>query len=207
MRHELLAWFRTNAVPLAEAYEGAVRLIDDTRFPGRIHFIAHAVRDISDRLVYVLDPQLEGARVQYENELDWIASRWPNIMSVGDTTDSAMASETIEIQQEVAARIDSLVSAHRERRRRPSNYELLFRFLMRREPSQAPVNERLVRNFKLMRDWFMDLTHLRSGKPPDVNESELQARFRGFEGMLHSFVGSFFTGKKELDAILREANQ
>ena len=73
LRRELLHWFRDNATPLAEAYEGAIRLVDDGEyFPGRIHFIAHAVRDISDRLVYVLDPQLKAGRVQYENEMDRI---------------------------------------------------------------------------------------------------------------------------------------
>lgn len=77
LRRELLNWFRANAAPLSEAYEGAIRLIDDGDFPGRIHFVAHAVRDISDRLIYVLDPQLEAARVQYENAMDQIEKHWP----------------------------------------------------------------------------------------------------------------------------------
>jgi hypothetical protein len=53
----------------------------------------------------------------------------------------------------------------------------------------------------------MDLTHLRRERGPVVDESELQTHFKNFEGMLHSFVGKFFTGKKELDEILREANR
>ena len=207
LRRELLNWFRTNAAPLAEAYEGAIRLIDDGDFPGRIHFVAHAVRDISDRLVYVLDPQLKAGRVQYENELDRIEKHWPQLMSVGDTNDAVAETETLRINHKVASMIDSLVKAHRERRLRPSNYELLFRFLMRKEPLQAEVNERLVRDFAKMRGWFMDLTHLRREQTPVIDESELQTQFKKFEGMLHSFVGNFFTGKKELDEILRQANQ
>ena len=56
-RLELLRWFQENAQPLAAAYEGAVRLLYDEDFPGRIHFVSHAVRDIADRLVFVLDQQ------------------------------------------------------------------------------------------------------------------------------------------------------
>lgn len=206
-RRELLNWFRTNAAPLADAYEGAIRLVDDGAFPGRIHFIAHAVRDICDRLVYVLDPQLKAGRVQYENQLDRIEKLWPHLESVRDNPDTAAPPETVQVDHRVAWLIDSLVKAHRERRQRPSNYELLFRFLMRKEPSQAAVNRRLVRDFAKTRAWFMDLTHLRREEVPAVDESELQTHFRNFEGMLHSFVGSFFTGTKELDEILRKANQ
>lgn len=78
-RLQLMNWFRVNARPLAEAYEGAIRLIADKGFPGRVRFIAHAVRDIADRLVLVLDPQLTGTRVQYENEMDRIVDKWPII--------------------------------------------------------------------------------------------------------------------------------
>lgn len=207
LRRELLKWFRVNAAPLAEAYEGAIRLVDDGDFPGRIHFIAHAVRDISDRLVYVLDPQLNGNRVQYENEMDRIEKDWPQLRSVGDTNDAVAETETVRINRKVASMIDSLVEAHRERRQRPSNYELLFRVLMRKEPLQSAVHQRLVKDFKKMRGWFMDQTHLPREEVRQVAESELQTQFKRFEGMLHSFVGNYFTGVNELDEILRQANE
>lgn len=207
LRRELLNWFRDNAGPLVEAYEGAIRLVDDGNFPGRVHFIAHAIRDISDRLVFVLDPQLKPARVQYENEMDRIEKLWPQLTYVGDSSDVAAQTEMVPLDSRVAMLIDSLVKAHRKRRERPSNYELLFRYLMRKEPLQAEVNQRLVMDFKRMRDWFMGLTHLRDKEIPQIDESELQAHFKKFEGMLHSFVGKFFTAKKELDEILRQANQ
>jgi hypothetical protein len=206
LRRELLNWFRDNAVPLAEAYEGAIRLVDNGDFPGRIHFIAHAVRDISDRLVYVLDPQLKAGRVQYENEMDRIEKLWPRL-NVPSLTDAVAETEAVTIDYKVASIIDALVTAHRERRARPSNYELLFRFLMRNEPLRAEVNQRLVRDFKRTREWFMARTHLQGKAVPPVDESELQTQFKKFEGMLHSFVGNFFTGKKELDEVLRQANK
>ena len=207
MRNELLAWFRDRAYSLAEAYEGAVNLIEDTGFPGRVHFIAHAVRDIADRLVYVLDPQLEGNRVQYENEMDAIEKQWPNMDSMGASDINSGAGDSVVIPVQLARRIDQLVTEHRDRRQRPTNYELLFRFLMRNEPSHLRLNERLVADFKKTRDWFMGLTHVRSEEPPQVDEGELRLQFTRFEGMLHSFVGHFFTGTRQLDDILQDANE
>jgi hypothetical protein len=207
-RRELLDWFRKNAEPLAEAFEGAVRLLDDGHFPGRVHFIAHAVRDIADRLVFVLDPQLKGNRVQYENEMDRIAKNWPTLQIIGDDKTGARANQdAVTIHYALASIINSLVEAHRERRLRPSNFELLFRFLMRNEPSRGDVNKLIVSDFKKIRGWFMDLTHLRATEAPKIDEYELQMQFRKFEGMLHSFVGDFFTGTAELDDILQQANQ
>ena len=59
-------------------------MLGEHSFPGRIHFIAHAVRDIADRLITVLDPQVDAKRVQYENELDRIEKHWPTIDAIGD---------------------------------------------------------------------------------------------------------------------------
>jgi len=188
------------------AYEGAVCLLESKGFPGRVHFIAHAVRDIADRLPFALDPQQEGQRVQYEQQLDRIEKLWLKLDSISDSQELTPSSGTVAIDLRVAAMIDSLIQEHRIRRQRPSNSELLFRFLMRSEPSQQDVNERLVRDFKKSREWFMGLAHLRASETDTVEEDELQVRFRTFEGMLHSFVGSFFTAKKELDGILLQAN-
>lgn len=78
---------------------------------------------------------------------------------------------------------------------------------MRNEPSRGDVNKLIVSDFKKIRGWFMDLTHLRATEAPKIDEYELQMQFRKFEGMLHSFVGDFFTGTAELDDILQQANQ
>jgi hypothetical protein len=206
-RTELLNWFRVNAEPLAEAYEGAVRLLEEGSFPGRVHFIAHVVRDIADRLPYVLDPQLKGHRIQYENVMDEIEKLWPRLRTVKEATNRPVAEEKVAIDYILASKIDSLVKAHRERREQPSSSELLFQFLMRQEPSHVEVNRRLVSDFKKMRDWFMQITHLRRDRSLEVDENELQSQFRSFEAMLHSFVGNFFTGIAELDEILQQANR
>jgi hypothetical protein len=207
-RRELLNWFRTNAPSLAEAYEGGVLMLMDERFPGRVHFIAHAIRDISDRLIDVLDPQKPASHVQYAQHLNEIEPLWrkPPQLIVNEQNETP-ASEFTSIDSRVASLIDNLVQAHRMRGERVSNYERLFRYLLRKnEPSGFYVIKRLAQDFREVRQWFMDRTHLRAGAPPCVAESELQSKFGAFEGMLHSFVGDFFTGTRDLDEILRQAN-
>lgn len=205
-RRELLNWFRTNVPSLAGAYEGAIRLLGDESFPGRIHFIAHAVRDITDRLVFALDSQLTSKQVQYANKLDDLVEPWSKVKGIASTNDASVTHDSVTIDQTLASIIDSLVSDHCARRQAPSNYELLFRYLMRSEPTRANVNQRLVAEFKEMHDWFMRLAHLRAKRPPDIPEEELNTQFNRFEGMIHSFVGDFFTGTAELDDILQQAN-
>jgi hypothetical protein len=167
-RRELLNWFRTNAASLADAYEGAVLMLLDDRFPGRIHFIAHAIRDISDRLIDVLDPQKPASHVQYAqhlNEIDPLWRRPPQNIVNGQK--ESTGSDLVSIDSRVASLIDDLVDAHRKRGERLSNYERLFRYLIRKnEPSGVYVIKRLAHDFKEVRQWFMDHTHLRAGGPP-----------------------------------------
>lgn len=207
MRRELINWFRSNAKPLADAYEGAVRLIEDGAFPGRITFICHAIRDIGNRLAEVLDQDIPSSRVEYDAYMDKIAGAWTSPPMLGADAADLDAAQNIAIEYGLAKQIDSLVLDHRRRRERPSPFDLLFRILMRNEPSRASANERIVADFKATCKWFMDRAHLRRRTPCEFDEADLQMQFSRFEGILHSFVGHFYTGMKELDDILRHANR
>lgn len=207
MRRGLLSWFQKNAESLAPAYEGAVELLGKTTFPGRIHFIAHAVRDISDRLIFALEPQRKGNRVQYEEHLDKIQEKWkyPDNLYLSEMSTTEI--QTVSIPIQVAKHIDKLIKEHKERRQRPNQYKILFQFLMRNDPLKAEVNDRTVKAFERTRSWFMGFTHLRKEASPIVDEEELDRQFGAFERAIYSFIGSFFVGIRELDEILKQANQ
>ena len=49
-RKRLHEWLERNAGRLAELHASAVRLLDDTAFPGRLPLIAVAVREIASGL-------------------------------------------------------------------------------------------------------------------------------------------------------------
>lgn len=46
LRKELVTWLEDRAPSFVRGYVGAVRLLHMPSFPGRVHFICHAVRDI-----------------------------------------------------------------------------------------------------------------------------------------------------------------
>ena len=202
-RRQLLAWFDARAPSLAGPYAGAVRMIEDVSFPGRLHFIGHAIRDILNRLPDVLDPQLRQRRVEYANECDEISKHW---RSLGPFDKATPPPDTVTIGFSTAKAIDSLISQHRHSRERPPKAELLLRHLMRNEPSKGDVNRRLVEALIRTQKWFVGHTHL-DAKPRDFVEEELQAKFRGLESMLFSLVGDFFTTIEELDGVLDKANR
>jgi hypothetical protein len=186
MRLELRDWFRSHAGSLAPAYEGAVELLANVAFPGRVRFIAHAVRDIANRLVFAIDPQ-EGDRVQYEEHLDEIQKLWPSLDGVCERELSSPSASSLSIPWDLAGMIDALITRHRERRERPSPYELLFRFLVKGSPSPPARIDALVKEFKRTAKWFMAHAHFTAepscqgdsapGLGADTDSSTWQASF------------------------------
>jgi hypothetical protein len=74
-RRELKEWFGKNAPPLGELYEGARRMVFDSTFPGRTRFVAHAVREIRNRLPDVITGTTS-RRFEWVNRLDVLARKW-----------------------------------------------------------------------------------------------------------------------------------
>jgi hypothetical protein len=62
-RNELVSWLRERAPSLAGPYVGAVELLTQPSFPGRVHFIAHVIRDIPDRLVDIVGNEEQGSGI------------------------------------------------------------------------------------------------------------------------------------------------
>lgn len=202
-RQQLLRWFRATAPSLSDAYAGAVLMIEDVAFPGRLSFVAHAVRDILNRLPEVLDPQVQQPQIDYVQSCDRMLAMWPGLGQLGQVQQQAL--EPVLIEYGLAVIIHDLLERHRGSRRRPSKAELLFRILMRNDPSGGDVNRRLVADLRDTQAWFMRHTHLRVN-PIECSEEDLKTWFRSFELMLHSFVGEFYTATEELDSVLDKAN-
>ncbi len=53
----------------------------------------------------------------------------------------------------------------------------------------------------------MRYAHARADDLPSLSDGDFADYFERFERTLHSFVGHFFTGTKELDDILAKANR
>ncbi|MCY4515684.1 MAG: hypothetical protein OXB99_00420, partial [Acidimicrobiaceae bacterium] len=67
-RARLYEWLQKTAPELATVYVGGLRVLMDEELPGRVHFAAHAMREIANRLRDVLTGT-DAKRPQYEHLL------------------------------------------------------------------------------------------------------------------------------------------
>ena len=75
-RRRILEWLEAKAPALAPVYDGAVRMILEPEFPGRVHFIAHAMREIMNRLPDVYTDDDHTGQIKYRALVDDIAACW-----------------------------------------------------------------------------------------------------------------------------------
>ena len=75
-RVQLHGWLLSEAPALAPVYEAAVRMAFDPAFPGRVCFIAHALRDIRNRLPDALAGPVSESRTKYSDLAKEISRCW-----------------------------------------------------------------------------------------------------------------------------------
>ncbi|MGQ9497689.1 MAG: hypothetical protein ACUVRC_07385 [Desulfotomaculales bacterium] len=126
-RKALVEWFARNAPSLAELYEGAVRLLcADPLVPGRSRFIAHAVREICNRLPEVLTG-LRLSRLDCINRCDELVKLWEreglpldgSIPVSINEADPELPSGTVPLPHEVYFKVAQLLKDHKETRKKP----------------------------------------------------------------------------------------
>ena len=80
----------------------------------------------------------------------------------------------------------------------------LFRSGERREDEFIPPW--VIKAFDDEYNFFVKRAHLASNEAGMPTDDGLVERFEAFERAFHSVIGSYFTGKDELDAILQDTN-
>jgi len=208
-RNEIRDWMRRNAPSLAELYEGAVTLLDDRPLPGRVRFIAHAVREIRDRLPDTISgPTTRKQRLDYTSRIDDIA-KLPGahilIANIGDT--AVPQSTTIMIDRKLAKKIAKLLEDHLTTRTKPiDTAQRLFQGLA---PENTPLRDTLtpiLRQWLIITKWFVDRAHDAGHTEDYYSEQELRHQFATFESTLTALITPFFDTLEDLDAILEETN-
>ncbi len=208
-RNEVKAWMHRNAPSLAELYEGAVTLLDDKPLPGRVRFIAHAVREIRNRLPDVVSgPTTKKHRLDYTSRLDDI-SRLPGaqtlITDLGGNT--APNSTTITIDRKLAKKVAELLEDHRTTRTKP--LDAARRLFQGLAPENTPLRDTLtpiLKQWLIITKWFVDRAHDTGHTNSHCPEQELRHRFNIFESTLAALIRPFFDTLEDLDAILEDTN-
>jgi hypothetical protein len=210
-------WLLLKAPPLGKLYNGALIVISDPFFPGRTRFVAHAVREIGNRLPdYVLGPVVR--RKDYMAQLGGLAQDWErlglptdgSIPTQVDGQTGTTSPDAVVIPREIFSKISSLLGEHNENREKHEERALrLFKGLAPEAPEMHEAMRLVAREWMATRKWFQEYAH-DPGPRMDEREpraEELDRHFKSFENTLIALLQEFFTTKRELDDILQETNR
>jgi hypothetical protein len=215
-RLDLLAWFRRNAPSLGELYEGAVEMLFQNSVPGRGRFVAHAVREIGNRLPDAIAGSKSGSRFEWKQHLDGLTEAWQNAgfsldgalsvtMEGGTVSDSR--SSDVSVPRSLYLRFAEVLYEHS--RTRETRRAAAIRLFEGSIPENKQLREALgpiVRQWTDVTEWFVKSVH-DSGLADSGNDwGEFIRRFQLFEDTLTAMVGKFFTTIEGLDEILDDAN-
>jgi len=221
-RLKIREWLQEQAPPLAQLYEGAVCLVFEQPIPGKLRFVAHAVREISNRLPDYISSGNGPKRLEYPKEVDKLVKIWQGCgFSLEQTVpDSQMntsgnlppLSPDIPIPQQLFLAIQQLLQKHQQVRL--NNREKAIVFFKKCIPTKQSSPEALrpiANNWRDVTEWFMAQTHDK-GKvdtgEANPNEQELPSKFELFESFLIECARaqSFYSTTDKLDEILKDAN-
>lgn len=217
LRRENAEWLRSNAPPLAEMYEGALKILFAPGFPGKLRFVAHAMREIVNRLPDALGAA-KGSHVDYAGrcngiEMDWVKHGLPTDGTVpGALSDGAVSqSADVSIPRSVYLKVAALVKTHS---RRCKNKERAGQFLDTIDPDGRDQSRKaiLARDWTGLGSWAVGRAHLRSeglnnkASTSEEMEHELLQEFERLEAGMGAFFREFFSTTDEIDKILEDAN-
>jgi hypothetical protein len=212
-RRELQAWFQMHAPSLGELYESALQMLHNRTFPGRVHFISHAVREIRNRLPDVIAGRRGGGRVDYVTELDPIARDWVRYGFLLDgsipttVSDSQALSTSVSVPIPLFRKLSSLLKKHVDGREK--KYDAAIRLFEAIAPENIGKRDSLrpiILHWLDITDWFEKKTHHPGRNYEMCTHDELQTKFELFETALGALIRGFFETIEDLDEILEDTN-
>jgi hypothetical protein len=212
LRLEIKGWLNRNAPSSEELYIGALEILYSPTVRGKTRFVAHAVREIANRLPEIITG-IKSSRFEWQNKLDGIVKRWEQSGFLLDgTLPTITASQPdapvvdFPMPRNVMQDIASLLSEYAATRERASDRaRRLFEGIDPRNRRAQETLTPIVTQWLKVTSWFLKHVH-DSGAPDAVDPSELQIQFELFETALGALTREFFKTIGELDAILEKAN-
>lgn len=211
-RAALYRWLDRVAPQLAPVYLGALRLAMDDGFPGRVHYIAHSIREIRNRLPDAIDGALKRPRSDYRPHVERVQQQWvaqgfaPD--GIAPSMNTSGASGSIDVEMVVSAEflraIASLIAEHsRETVGREVREALQFEAMCGAGPHPAYVRDGLRR----ATDSVEKFAHVGETPLPPGADTEWTDRFSHFEDFLMTISKSATESLDAADDLLRSANR
>ena len=203
-RRTIREWLETNAPQLAEMYAGALRLLHNTELPAQPRFVAHAVREICNRLPDAVNGPEESSRVQYPKLVGRLDSLWQEMPP--SLAPGLEPHDTVPVSAAIVRQLEDLVLAHREpSATRAKAAQRMFEALA---PDNAGVGHELrpvINQWMGLGRWSTRTCHV-PNNDDRCSRAELEHQFQLFENTLASVFEQFYQPLSELDEILEEAN-
>jgi hypothetical protein len=209
-RSRLREWLQRNAPSLGELYVGCVEMLYVQSVAGFTRFVAHAIRDIRNRLPdAVAGPK--GGLFQWKNRLDRLEQVWVNAGLPLDARPGLVGSPTlsggdVSVPSGVFRQVQVIVREHRDARERPQQAaERLWEGLGSSAQDRSSIIP-VINEWLEVTEWFVVRAHDRGEVDADYPRQDYEKNFGRFERILIALVGGFYPAVEGLDEILVEAN-
>lgn len=189
----------------AEAYIGAAILLDQ-KPAGYISFVAHAGRDLMNRLASTV-AGIKSEQVQYQQHIDNLQDKWRDEWRHSDVLSPEVAERGHLIPIDVCQRISDLIDDHKSGRVRSLEADGLFfsTFLDYSDKDKIPRN--FLSEWKTAKDWFLAHAHLRQKPFRAETNGDLAKHFNCLDGYLYIAASSQYERLKALNEILDATNK
>ena len=206
-RNNIKAWLERNSRSLAELYEGAVLLLYQNPIPGHVRFIAHAVREIRNRLPDAIGGPTKSRQVQYKNRLDKIAKMHGASTLIADIGGTTPPITTITVERKFGRAIATLLQDHTAAREKPIDAaRRLFKAIAPENTSEETLQP-ILDHWITVTTWFEEKNHDTGHTSDYYQPQEVRQHFTLFENAIAAATRPFFDTLEDLDAILEDANQ
>lgn len=216
-RIQIRDWLGEQSPSSAELYESAVCLMFEKTLPSQVRIVCHCVREICNRLVFVVVGKKSGGRLEYRERIEEITIIWKNKglstdgvfpeSGITSGVDLPSSSADISIPSDLFFEISKIIKDHVKTSSQLD--ERAIQFFVALFPENYNYQDSLrpqVGQWKELTQWFVGKAHDNGKVNADYEKKELLSRFELFESFLASFARSFYSTTDELDKILEETN-
>jgi hypothetical protein len=208
-RRELASWFKDRAPSFVDGYSAALRLLYTPGFPARVHLVSHLVRDIYRYLPAAIGTKGSSRPAEvFPGMVKDLVAIWDRVPP-SPTTEIEAVDRHVLIHANVYNYVVKIVEKSRQFARDKSTIgrDLLIALFRSGERSEDEfIQPWVFKAFDDDYDFFVRKAHLAIDEARMPTDDRLLERFEAFEHAFHSMIGSYFTGKDELDAILQDTN-
>jgi hypothetical protein len=209
-RRGVFQWLELKAEPLAPVYAAAVALVENKDFPARVPFVAHAMREIRNRLPELIGSPVSAPRADYQALVARVQEEWEgadlpefrgSVAGVGaEPSDSGPP--VYDRLGPLLATISDLLRGHAAgTSRNRETARQLFEVV-----GGGPPPLYVLQAWLSGARWAQSYAHVRRELVTIDDEKSMVAQFERFEQALIALARRSYENMDELDEILGAAN-